>query len=210
MPFDKDGNYYPPGGWNTPEKVVQEKKAADAARFDSSGKVVLPSEKDVQYTRPSDTAKYDPEREKLGVKSPISMETLQGLYDNYKSGKVSYDSLSFDTQQLLSTYIIKNLSLPDIYVNLTTIERNQFDSNKDGVISKQEFQTYNEAKSAEVQKTREIALIEKKQDQKELILTQNTKHDFLHFDATILISIGFLCITAIVITLIISRSRTKS
>jgi hypothetical protein len=210
VPFDKDGKFIlPESTKDYKERTLREKKEKDAARFDSTGKVVLPSEKEVQYTRPSDTAKYDPEREMIGVKTPISMESLEGLYDNYKSGKVSFDSLSFDTQELLTAYITKNLSRPDIYINLSTTNRIKFDENKDGVISKQEYKIYTEAKDVEIQKTLEISSDEKKQGQIELLQAQNSKHEFFYFDATVLISVGFLCITAIVITLIIARTRSR-
>ncbi|WP_339241291.1 hypothetical protein [Paenibacillus sp. FSL F4-0243] len=79
MPFDNSGNWYPPGGWKTPEQKLQEKLSIDESRFGSMGKVILPSEKVVQHMRES---KYDAEREMLGLETPQSIETLAGLYHN--------------------------------------------------------------------------------------------------------------------------------
>lgn len=204
MPFDNRGNWYPSGGWKTPEQELQEKINIDKSRFDSMGKVILPSEKVVQHMRKS---QFDAEREIFGLETPQSMETLAELYNNYRDQKVSINDLSFDTQELLTAYIIKNLELPDIYVYLTVSERDTFDVNEDKIISKQEYQKYNEDKNIRTQKNYELSLIREKQKQAELIQLENTKHDFLHFDATVFICVGFICITAIVITLIIVRTR---
>lgn len=176
----------------------------DESRFDSVGKVILPSEKVFQHKRNS---QFNIEREMLGLETPQSMEALALLYDNYRDKKVSIDDLSFDTQELLTAYITRNLELPDIYVYLSADERSTFDENKDNIISIQEYRKYTEDQNIRIQKEIELSSVENRQKQSELIQMQITKHESFHLDITVLIGVGFLCIRAIVITLIIDRTR---